>query len=85
MNIKALAAALLALTVSAGGPRIGAQATQPAQADDVASFVAQLEPIIQRADVAAYQALLARSADRDRALSFSSFELPPGARRVVLL
>ncbi|HEY2908179.1 MAG TPA: M1 family aminopeptidase [Vicinamibacterales bacterium] len=86
MNIKALAAALLALTVSAGGPpvRAQAQAQPPAQPDDVAAFVHQLEPIIQRADVAAFLALVADSADRTRALSFTTFELPPGARRVVV-
>ncbi len=84
MNIKALAAALLAVTVSAGGPRVDAQVTQPAQPDDVAAFVAALEPIIQHSDVAALLALVAESADHDRARLFSSFELPPGARHVTV-
>jgi len=83
-----LAAAFLALTLSAGGPSVRAQAQPtiqpPAPTDSVTSFVHRLEPLIQRADVPGFLALFAETADRTRALTFSSFELLPGARQVVV-
>jgi hypothetical protein len=85
--IKAgVAAALVALTVSAGRPSALAQAPAqpPAQPDAIATFVSQLGPIIQRADIPAFLALFANSADRGRASTFASFELPPGAVSVVV-
>src|SRR5205823_11109801 len=62
----------------AGGPPARAQAgLAAAQPDAVSAFVHQLEPIILRADVPAFLALVANSADRSRAVSFASFEFPP--------
>jgi hypothetical protein len=85
MKTNGVAAALFALAVSAGGPPVHAQAALPAaQPDAISMFVHELEPIIQHADVPAFLALVASSADRSRAVSFSSFEFPPGAVRVVV-
>ena len=52
--------------------------------DSISQFFVRLERIVQQGDATAYNALLAESADRDRADSFVDSELIPGATRAVL-
>jgi len=54
------------------------------QADAVTALLRRLEQVIQRADAPAFLALLAGSADRDRALGFASVELMPGVTKSVV-
>ncbi len=54
------------------------------QTDAVTALLRRLEQVIQRADAPAFLALLAGSADRDRALGFASVELMPGVTKSVV-
>src|SRR2546430_75513 len=58
--------------------------SQPAEKDDIRELIQQIEQIVQSGDTARYFALLADSADRERARSFAEFELQPGATRAVI-
>jgi Peptidase family M1 domain len=82
MNRQLLRAALVALaaTTTAGS------APPPAQtpADGVTALLRRFEQVVQNADAAAHQSLLADSADRARSADFASTELLPGATRVVI-
>src|SRR3989442_3760822 len=58
--------------------------SQPAEKDDIRELIQQIEQIVQSGATARYFALLADSADRERARSFAEFELQPGATRAVI-
>ncbi len=55
-----------------------------AQIDGIAVFLRRLEPIVQAADTQAFGALLTESADRSRALDFTTLEFVAKASRAVI-
>src|SRR5437868_3338766 len=75
----AVAALAAALAIGAGG-----SAPAAAQGDEIQRFLGQLQHVVQRGDAAAYDALLADSADRSRAIVFASAELRAGMTRAVI-
>jgi hypothetical protein len=80
-----IAAVTAALAVFGGGsaaaPRLSAQ---EAGGDGVRLFLNRLERIVQQSDASAYTALLAESADRNRAAGFVDDEMIPGISRAVI-
>jgi hypothetical protein len=54
------------------------------QDDPLRGLLGRLERVVQEGNTASYLALLADSADRDRARDFGSLELMPGATRTVV-
>jgi hypothetical protein len=54
------------------------------QGDAITAVLRQIEQTLLRADAPGYLALLTSSADRDRALSFASFELLTGTTKAVV-
>ena len=91
---RLLTAALIGTLASASGdagarfgfPAAGVAAGLHVQPPDheTGKLLRQLETIIKTADVDAYLALQASSANRDRAQAFVATELRPGASRVVI-
>jgi hypothetical protein len=81
--VRALAVTL-ALTCTVPDAASAGVRVPELQADAVAALLRRLEQVIQRADAPAFLALLAGSADRDRALGFASVELMPGVTRSVV-
>jgi hypothetical protein len=80
--MRAIRATLcVCLAVAASGSVVR---TQDAQADDVPLLLRRLELLVQKSDSGGYLALLADSADRDRATDFSSREIPAGITRAVI-
>src|SRR5258706_14943919 len=77
---------------AAGGPvrpsapaRAAAIASpQDATGDGIRAFLLRLERVVRQGDVAAYENLLTKSADRGRAADFVDAELIPGVTRVVI-
>jgi Peptidase family M1 domain len=61
-----------------------AASAQTAQRDDVRELLQRIEQIVQAGATTRYFALLADSADRERARSFAEFELMPGLTRAVI-
>src|SRR5439155_7930965 len=57
---------------------------QSVDKDALREMLQQLEQIVQAGDISQYFALLADSADRDRARGFAAFEIGNGATRVVI-
>jgi hypothetical protein len=80
----ALVIASLTMSARATSARLQSATAAAQPLDAIAALVQRLEPIVERADVPAFLALLADGADRNRALTFTSFELLPGARHVVV-
>jgi hypothetical protein len=77
--------ALMIAASSAGLADVrAAQAPQMPPPDPIAATLHQIELIVQNADTPGFVALLTRNADRNRARSFASSELLPGASRVVV-
>src|SRR5204862_564292 len=69
--------------VSDGGAAFAPPA-QSAHRDDVREVLQQLEHIVQAGAVSRYFALLADSANRDRARAFAEFEIGNGATRAII-
>src|SRR3979490_2566908 len=91
------AAALAAALAVTWGPSSGGLIRLPASAlaaaiaspqdvtgDGIRAFLLRLERVVRQSDVAAYEILLTKSADRGRAADFVDAELIPGATRVVI-
>ncbi|MDO8794131.1 MAG: M1 family aminopeptidase, partial [Vicinamibacterales bacterium] len=82
LQVAALAASL-AVTAGASAPVFGVS-TQDTPRDGIRLFLLGLERVVQQSDVAAYNALLAESADRGRSAGFIDAELIPGMTRAVI-
>src|SRR5438876_9004674 len=83
MNRQDFRAALLSIVALAATVTSGSASSQ-APADGVTALLRRFEQVVQNADAAAHQTLLADSADRPRSADFASTELLPGATRVVI-
>ena len=83
MNRQDFRAALLSIVALAATATSGSASSQ-APADGVTALLRRFEQVVQNADAAAHQTLLADSADRPRSADFASTELLPGATRVVI-
>jgi hypothetical protein len=83
MNRQDFRAALLSIVALAATATSGSASAQ-APADGVTVLLRRFEQVVQNADAAAHQTLLADSADRPRSADFASTELLPGATRVVI-
>src|SRR5438552_18471921 len=81
MNRQDFRAALLSIVALAATSTSGSASSQ-APADGVTALLRRFEQVVQNADAAAHQTLLADSADRPRSADFASIELLPGASRV---
>ena len=82
-SFRALAVTI-ALTLTAPDAMPAGVRVPELQADAITAMLRRLEQVIQRADAPGFLALLAGSADRDRALGFASAELMPGVTRSVV-
>src|SRR6266487_851036 len=83
MNRQDFRAALLSIVALAATAASGSASAQ-GPADGVTALLRRFEQVVQNADAAAHQTLLADSADRPRSADFASTELLPGATRVVI-
>src|SRR5437867_13436613 len=83
MNRQDFRAALLSIVALAASATSGSASAQ-APADGVTALLRRFEQVVQHADAAAHQTLLADSADRPRSAEFASTELLPGATPVVM-
>src|SRR5437660_3801855 len=75
-------AAILCLVSAIAVPTV--VSAQSVDKDDVRDMLQQLEQIVQAGAISQYFALLADSADRERARAFAAFEIGNGATRVVI-
>jgi hypothetical protein len=72
---------MLALALSVGRADIGAQ---PAAREDVRGLMLEIEQVILSGQQSRYLALVADSANQERARAFTDLELRPGVTRVVI-
>jgi hypothetical protein len=77
-------AALAASMAVTWGPASSTVATQDPSSDGIRPFVLRLEQVVRKGDRAGYIALLAESADRERAAEFIDAELVSGMTRVAI-
>ena len=78
----AVAALAAAITVAGGGS--ARVSTQGVASDGVFALLSRLEGVVLHGDVAAYQTLLADSADRESVARFVEVELAAGMTRAVI-